>query len=147
MLLGDAKQAMIGQTIDAAIDLVEKESPSLKGVLPKNYGRADLDKRLLRELVDLIESIGFTDVDHGADDVLGKVYEYFLGKFAAKEGRGGGVLPAALRGSATGCAMRCCRSCCQDGCGCPTSRRPSWRSRASSRILFADEGRQDARMI
>jgi type I restriction enzyme M protein len=85
-----AKQPDIGQLIDAAMDLVEQENPSLKGVLPKNYGRADLDKRLLGELVDLIGSIGFTDVDHGSDDVLGKVYEYFLGKFAGQEGRGAG---------------------------------------------------------
>jgi len=56
----------------------------------KNYGRADLDKRLLGELVDLIGTIGFTGVDHGSDDVLGKVYEYFLGKFAGQEGRNAG---------------------------------------------------------
>jgi type I restriction enzyme M protein len=85
-----AKQPQVGQLIDAAMDLIERENPSLKGVLPKNYGRADLDKRLLGELVDLIGSIGFTDVDHGSDDVLGKVYEYFLGKFAGQEGRGAG---------------------------------------------------------
>ena len=60
VLLRDAKQATIWQTIDAAMDLVEKENPSLKGVLPKNYGRADLDKRLLGELVDLIGSISFS---------------------------------------------------------------------------------------
>jgi len=91
VLLRDAKQATIWQTIDAAMDLVEKENPSLKGVLPKNYGRADLDKRL-GELVDLIGSIGFTNVDHGADDMPGKVYEYFLGKFAGQEGRGAGEI-------------------------------------------------------
>lgn len=85
-----AKQPEIGQLIDSAMDLIERENPSLKGVLPKNYGRADIDKRLLGELVDLIGSIGFTDVDHGSDDVLGKVYEYFLGKFAGQEGRGAG---------------------------------------------------------
>jgi type I restriction enzyme M protein len=85
-----AKLPDIGQLIDAAMDTIERENPSLKGVLPKNYGRAELDKRLLGELVDLIGSIGFTDVDHGSDDVLGKVYEYFLGKFAGQEGRGAG---------------------------------------------------------
>ena len=89
-LQAKAKQPDIGQLIDAAMDTIEHENPSLKGVLPKNYGRADLDKRLLGELVDLIGSIGFTDVDHGSDDVLGKVYEYFLGKFAGQEGRGAG---------------------------------------------------------
>ncbi len=89
-LQDNAKQPKVGQFVDEAMDLVEHENPSLKGVLPKNYGRADLDKRLLGELVDLIGSIGFTDVDHGSDDVLGKVYEYFLGKFAGQEGRGAG---------------------------------------------------------
>jgi type I restriction enzyme M protein len=68
------------------MDLIEKENPSLRGVLPRNYGRDGLDKRRLGELVDLIGSIGFTETDdHGADDVLGRVYEYFLGQFAGKE--------------------------------------------------------------
>ena len=89
-LQDNAKQPGIGKFLDTAMDLVEHENPSLKGVLPKNYARQDLDKRLLGELVDLIGSIGFTDVDHGSDDVLGKVYEYFLGKFAGQEGRGAG---------------------------------------------------------
>lgn len=81
-----AKQSGIGQQIDRAMDLVEKENPSLRGVLPRNYGRDGLDKRRLGELVDLIGSIGFTETDdHGADDVLGRVYEYFLGQFAGKE--------------------------------------------------------------
>ncbi|PTM85356.1 type I restriction-modification system subunit M [Dietzia psychralcaliphila] len=81
-----AKQPEIGQQIDQAMDLIEKENPSLRGVLPRNYGRDGLDKRRLGELVDLIGSIGFTETDdHGADDVLGRVYEYFLGQFAGKE--------------------------------------------------------------
>jgi type I restriction enzyme M protein len=85
-----AKQPEIGTLIDGAMDLIERENPSLKGVLPKTYARAEIDKRLLGELVDLIGTIGFTDVDHGADDVLGRVYEYFLGRFAAAEGRNAG---------------------------------------------------------
>ncbi|MGJ4844851.1 type I restriction-modification system subunit M [Leifsonia sp. Le1] len=81
-----AKQPEIGQRIDQAMDLIEKENSSLRGVLPRNYGRDGLDKRRLGELVDLIGSIGFTATDdHGADDVLGRVYEYFLGQFAGKE--------------------------------------------------------------
>lgn len=89
-LIDSAKQPEIGQILDSAMDTIERENPRLKGVLPKNYGRPDLDKRLLGELVDLIGSIGFTGVDHGSDDVLGKVYEYFLGKFAGQEGRNAG---------------------------------------------------------
>ncbi len=82
-----AKQSDIGEIIDGAMDIVEKENPkTLKGVLPRNYARDGLDKKRLGELVDLIGSIGFTATnDHGADDVLGRVYEYFLGQFAGKE--------------------------------------------------------------
>lgn len=81
-----AKQPQIGELIDSAMDLIETENASLKGVLPRNYARDGLDKKRLGELVDLIGSIGFTTSDdHGADDVLGRVYEYFLGQFAGKE--------------------------------------------------------------
>jgi type I restriction enzyme M protein len=81
-----AKQPDIGQLIDSAMDLIEKENRSIKGVLPRNYGREGLDKGRLGQLVDLIGSIGFTETDdHGSDDILGRVYEYFLGQFAGKE--------------------------------------------------------------
>ena len=81
-----AKLPSIGQDIDAAMDLIEKENRSIRGVLPRNYGREGLDKGRLGQLVDLIGSIGFTESDdHGSDDVLGRVYEYFLGQFAGKE--------------------------------------------------------------
>lgn len=81
-----AKLPSIGQEIDKAMDLIEKENPVIRGVLPRNYGREGLDKGRLGQLVDLIGSIGFTETDdHGSDDVLGRVYEYFLGQFAGKE--------------------------------------------------------------
>ncbi len=81
-----AKLSTVGEDVDSAMDLIEKENPSIRGVLPRNYARDGLDKRRLGELVDLIGSIGFTTSDdHGADDVLGRVYEYFLGQFAGKE--------------------------------------------------------------
>src|SRR5690554_4728701 len=81
-----AKLPSIGQDIDKAMDATEKENPSIRGVLPRNYGREGLDKGRLGQLVDLIGSIGFTETDdHGSDDVLGRVYEYFLGQFAGKE--------------------------------------------------------------
>ena len=83
-----AKQSEIGQTIDQAMDLIEGENASLRGVLPRKYGREGLDKQRLGELVDLIGGIGFETVDdHGADDVLGRVYEHFLGQCAGKETR------------------------------------------------------------
>ncbi|CAB4584438.1 MAG: N-6 DNA methylase [Actinobacteria bacterium] len=90
VLQANAKQADIGVRLDAAMDAIEAENPSLKGVLPKQYARGEIDKRLLGELVDLIGSIGFTHTDHGADDVLGRVYEYFLGQFASSEGKRAG---------------------------------------------------------
>jgi type I restriction enzyme M protein len=81
-----AKLPSIGQDIDTAMDLIEKENPVIRGALPRNYGREGLDKGRLGQLVDLIGSIGFTETDdHGSDDVLGRVYEYFLGQFAGKE--------------------------------------------------------------
>jgi type I restriction enzyme M protein len=81
-----AKLPSIGQDLDRAMDLIEKENRSIRGVLPRNYGREGLDKGRLGQLVDLIGSIGFTESDdHGSDDVLGRVYEYFLGRFAGKE--------------------------------------------------------------
>lgn len=81
-----AKLPEIGEVIDTAMDLIEKQNPVIRGVLPRNYGREGLDKGRLGQLVDLIGSIGFTKTDdHGSDDVLGRVYEYFLGQFAGKE--------------------------------------------------------------
>jgi type I restriction enzyme M protein len=81
-----AKLPEVGQVIDSAMDLIEKENRSIRGVLPRSYGREGLDKGRLGQLVDLIGSIGFTETDdHGSDDVLGHVYEYFLGQFAGKE--------------------------------------------------------------
>jgi len=81
-----AKQPEVGESIDNAMDLIERENPKLRGVLPRNYGREDLDKGRLGQLVDIIGSIGFTETDdHGSDDVLGRVYEYFLGQFAGRE--------------------------------------------------------------
>jgi N-6 DNA methylase len=88
-----AKQPEIGQLIDEAMQLIERENSTLRGVLPRNYGREGLDKKRLGGLVDLIGTIGFdSDADHGSDDVLGSVYEYFLGQFAGKEtGKEGGA--------------------------------------------------------
>ena len=89
-LQGHAKQPTIGKLIDDAMTAIEKVNPSLKGVLAKDYGRASLDKQRLGELIDLIGTIGLGDADSRSKDVLGRVYEYFLGKFANAEGKGGG---------------------------------------------------------
>src|SRR5437899_3029061 len=86
----NAKQATIGKLIDDAMDAIEKQNPSLRGVLPKDYGRPDLDKRRLGELIDLIGTIGLGDKESRSKDILGRVYEYFLGQFASREGKKGG---------------------------------------------------------
>ena len=85
-----AKQPTIGQIIDEAMVEIEKDNASLKGVLPKNYARPTLDKHRLGELVDLISTIKVGDEASRSKDILGRVYEYFLGKFASNEGKSGG---------------------------------------------------------
>lgn len=80
----------IGKRVDAAMEGVEKANPSLKGVLPKNYARESLDPTTLGGLIDLIATVALGDSVSRSNDVLGKVYEYFLGQFALAEGRKGG---------------------------------------------------------
>jgi len=89
-LQANAKQPTIGKLIDEAMIAIEKENPSLKGVLSKDYARPALDKQRLGELIDLIGTIGLGDQASRSKDVLGRVYEYFLGRFASAEGKGGG---------------------------------------------------------
>ena len=84
-----AKQSDIGKTIDDAMEAIEKDNPKLKKVLPKDFARRQPNIRL-GELVDLISTIGFNDTEHNAKDILGHVYEYFLGQFASAEGKKGG---------------------------------------------------------
>ncbi len=85
-----AKQPEIGKIIDEAMEEIENKNPKLKGILQKNYARETLNKRSLGELIDLISSIGLGDYESKAKDVLGRVYEYFLGQFADAEGKRGG---------------------------------------------------------
>jgi type I restriction enzyme M protein len=85
-----APQPSIGRAIDDAMEAIERANPSLKGVLPKDYNRPQLDKIRLGELVNLVSTIGLGDAASRSKDVLGRVYEYFLGKFAAAEGKSGG---------------------------------------------------------
>jgi type I restriction enzyme M protein len=86
----NAKQPNIGIVVDDAMDAIERENSSLKGVLPKNYAREGLDKQRLGELIDLVGTIGLGDKESRSKDVLGRVYEYFLGQFADAEGKKGG---------------------------------------------------------
>ena len=80
----------IGKVIDHAMDAIEKENDSLKGVLTKNYSRQELDKTRLGELVTLFTNIEVGSTAAQERDVLGRVYEYFLSKFASAEGKLGG---------------------------------------------------------
>lgn len=87
-LVANAKQPSIGVLVDEAMDAVERDNPSLKGVLPKNYAREALDKRRLGELIDLFTNMTFQS--DNSKDLLGQVYEYFMGMFADSEGKHGG---------------------------------------------------------
>jgi type I restriction enzyme M protein len=87
---GKGKQTDIGRVIDDAMTEIEKQNPQLKGVLSKDYARPALDKQRLGELIDLIGTIGLGDKENRSKDILGRVYEYFLGQFASKEGKKGG---------------------------------------------------------
>lgn len=89
-LQANAKQPTIGKLLDDAMEAIEKENPALKGVLPKDYARPALDKQRLGELIDLIGTISMGGDGSRSKDILGRVYEYFLGRFASAEGKGGG---------------------------------------------------------
>ena len=85
-----AKEPTIGKTVDDAMDAIEKENPSLKNVLPKVYARGNLDPTNLGSLIDLIGNVSIGTTKARSADVLGHVFEYFLGEFALAEGKKGG---------------------------------------------------------
>jgi len=89
-LRANAKQSSIGALVDDAMRAIEKENESLKGVLPKDYARPALNKVMLGELIDLVSGIALNEGNDKSKDVLGRVYEYFLGQFAGAEGKRGG---------------------------------------------------------
>jgi type I restriction enzyme M protein len=89
-LQSKAKQPEIGKLLDDAMDAIEHDNARLKGVLPKDYARPSLDKRRLGELIDLIGTISLGDAENRSKDIIGRVYEYFLGQFASAEGKKGG---------------------------------------------------------
>ncbi len=89
-LQANAKQPSIGKMIDEAMLAIEKDNENLKGVLPKDYARPALNAVMLGELIDLISGIALGQEKGQARDVLGRVYEYFLGQFAGSEGKRGG---------------------------------------------------------
>jgi type I restriction enzyme M protein len=89
-LQGKAKLPTIGKLIDDAMVAIERDNPSLKGTLPKDFARPALDKQRLGEIIDLIGTIGLGSAEHRSKDILGRVYEYFLSQFAGAEGKKGG---------------------------------------------------------
>jgi len=86
----NAKQPKIGKLIDDGMVAIERDNPTLKNILPKDYARPTLNKTQLGELIDLISGIGLTKKENGGKDILGRVYEYFLSRFASAEGKKGG---------------------------------------------------------
>ena len=89
-LSDNARESRIGERIDNAMQAIEQENESLRGVLPQDYGRPTLNKQMLGSLIDRLTSIKLTAASNGSEDVLGRVYEYFLGQFASAEGKLGG---------------------------------------------------------
>ncbi len=89
-LKSQAKQPTIGQLVDDAMAGIERDNPSLKAVLPKEYARPALDKLRLGQIIDLVSNIRIGDAESRSKDVLGRVYEYFLSQFASAEGKKGG---------------------------------------------------------
>ncbi|QGU33441.1 type I restriction-modification system subunit M [Thermochromatium tepidum] len=89
-LRANAKHPAIGVFIDEAMRAIEKDNESLKGVLPKDYARPALNKVMLGELIDLMSGIALGEEGSRSKDILGRVYEYFLGQFAGAEGKRGG---------------------------------------------------------
>lgn len=89
-LQNNAKNPEIGKLVDAAMDEIEKENAPLKGVLPKVFARGNLDVNSLGGLIDLISNISFGESKERTADLLGHVFEYFLGEFARDEGKKGG---------------------------------------------------------
>jgi len=86
----NAKATDIGVRVDNSMAAIERENPSLQGVLPKEYGKPSLDPARLGKLIDTIATIGFSKDDAGSKDILGRVYEYFLQQFAGQEGKQAG---------------------------------------------------------
>jgi type I restriction enzyme M protein len=89
-LKSHAKQPTIGKTVDESMDAIERENPSLRDVLPKAFARGNLDPTNLGGLIDLISNVAMSDAKARSADVLGHVFEYFLGEFALAEGKKGG---------------------------------------------------------
>ncbi|MFN7430690.1 MAG: type I restriction-modification system subunit M [bacterium] len=89
-LQAKARDPLIGKILDDAMVAIERDNPTLKGVIPKDYARPGLDKATLGDLINLFANVGIGGKANRSKDILGRVYEYFLKEFASKEGKKGG---------------------------------------------------------
>jgi len=89
-LKASGPQPTIGTLVDDAMSAIERDNPSLKGVLPKDFARVGLDKQRLGQIINLVSDIALGSTADRAKDTLGRVYEYFLSRFASAEGKSGG---------------------------------------------------------
>jgi type I restriction enzyme M protein len=89
-LKASAPQPSIGTLVDDAMSAIERDNPSLKQVLPRDYARPGLDKQRLGQIINLVSDIALGSAADRAKDTLGRVYEYFLARFASAEGKSGG---------------------------------------------------------
>lgn len=89
-LKDNAKKPEVGKLVDDAMISIEKDNPKLRGVLQKDYSRTTLDKTRLGEVIDLLSGVELVETDNESKDILGRIYEYFLSRFADAEGKGGG---------------------------------------------------------
>src|SRR5437867_1541650 len=96
-LKANAPQPTIGKLVDDAMTAIERDNPSLKAVLPKDYARPGLDKQRLGQLINLVSDIALGSPADRAKDTLGRVYDYFLSQFASAEGKKGGQFYATSR--------------------------------------------------
>jgi len=107
-LKAGAKQPTIGKTVDEAMLAIERDNPSLKGMLPKDYAHPRLDKQRLGQLIDLIGNLLLGGEAYRSQDILGRAFEYFLSQFASDEGKKGGqfytIRPAASSASLWRCS-------------------------------------------
>ena len=122
VLQAQARQSTIGQTVDEAMTAIEEANPALRDVLPKDYARPALDKQRLGQLIDQVSNIVVGDEDARSRDVLGRVYEYFLSRFAESEGKRGGEFYTPRRRSAA--ARRKCSNRSRAASTTPAAARP-----------------------
>ncbi len=106
-LKANAPQPTIGTLVDDAMTAIERDNPSLKSVLPKDFARPGLDKQRLGQIINLVSDIALGSAADRAKDTLGRVYEYFLSRFASADGKSGGS--STRRRVSCACWSKCSR--------------------------------------